>query len=128
MELATLSPLLDLDIEWINLQKIVRGRDLTVLEASPLRNFDADLRDFSDTAALMESLDLVISVDTAVAHLAGSLNRPVWILLPHLGEWRWMRERNDSPWYPSARLFRQSAAGRWNDVVDTVRQELVRKI
>ncbi|CAB3748128.1 tetratricopeptide repeat protein [Paraburkholderia solisilvae] len=126
MELATLLPLLDLDIEWINLQKIVRGRDIAVLEASPLRNFDADMRDFSDTAALMESLDLVIAVDTAVAHLAGALDRPVWILLPHLGEWRWLRERGDSPWYPSARLFRQPAPGRWQDLIGTVRQELVR--
>ncbi|GAB7523318.1 tetratricopeptide repeat protein [Paraburkholderia sp. 2C] len=127
MELATLSPLFDLDIEWINLQKVVRGRDIAVLEASPLRHFDTELRDFADTAALMESLDLVISVDTAVAHLAGSLNRPVWILLSHLGEWRWMRERNDSPWYPGARLFRQPGPGRWRELVDTVRQELARQ-
>jgi tetratricopeptide (TPR) repeat protein len=128
MTLATLLPLMDLDIDWINLQKVVRGRDIATLETSPLLNFDAEMGDFSDTAALMESLDLVISVDTAAAHLAGALHRPVWVLLPHLAEWRWMRQRSDSPWYPGARLFRQPAPGRWQDVVDAVRAELVRQM
>ncbi|CAB3772442.1 tetratricopeptide repeat protein [Paraburkholderia humisilvae] len=128
LELKTLLPLLDLDVEWISLQKVVRERDFPTLERSPLRNFDADLRDFSDTAALMESLDLVITVDTAVAHLAGALNRPVWVMLPYMGEWRWLRERSDSPWYPGARLFRQPAPGRWQDVIDAVRHELATRL
>jgi hypothetical protein len=125
IELAALMPLLDLDVEWVSLQKVVRERDSALLEHAPLRSFDADIRDFSDTAALMQSLDLVIAVDTAVAHLAGALDRPVWVLLPYLSEWRWLSERADSPWYSSATLFRQPAPGRWTDVVDTLRKRIV---
>jgi ADP-heptose:LPS heptosyltransferase len=83
------------------------------------------LVDFEDTAALIANLDLVITVDTAVAHLAGGLGRPVWILLPYAADWRWMTGRDDSPWYPSARLFRQRRAGDWGDVLDRVRQALI---
>ncbi|PFH29436.1 tetratricopeptide repeat protein [Burkholderia sp. JKS000303] len=122
--LAELMPLLDLDVEWISLQKVVHARDAALLERAPIDSFDVELRDFSDTAALIRSLDLVVSVDTAVAHLAGALGCPVWILVTHLSEWRWMSERNDSPWYPAARLFRQPAAGRWPDVIDAVRAEI----
>lgn len=122
--LAELMPLLDLDVEWISLQKVVHARDAALLERAPIDSFDVELRDFSDTAALIRSLDLVVSVDTAVAHLAGALGCPVWILVTHLSEWRWMSERNDSPWYPGARLFRQPAAGRWPDVIDAVRAEI----
>ncbi|WP_230972111.1 tetratricopeptide repeat protein [Burkholderia pseudomultivorans] len=122
--LAELLPLLDLDVEWISLQKVVHERDAAWLEQAPIGSFDTELRDFSDTAALIRALDLVVSVDTAVAHLAGALDRPVWILVTHLSEWRWMSERDDSPWYPSARLFRQSAPGRWPDVIDAVRTEI----
>ncbi|MDR3014535.1 MAG: tetratricopeptide repeat-containing glycosyltransferase family protein [Delftia acidovorans] len=91
-----------------------------------LRPFDpmSDVRDFADTAAIIECLDLVISVDTSVAHLAGALNKPVWILSRHDGCWRWLRERDDSPWYPTARLFRQSKPGDWADVIDRVVQAL----
>jgi tetratricopeptide (TPR) repeat protein len=83
-----------------------------------------DLRDFADTAALMEALDLVITVDTSVAHLAGALGRPVWILLPYSPDWRWMLERTDSPWYPTARLYRQPAAGDWASVLARVKEDL----
>ncbi|HLY78124.1 MAG TPA: tetratricopeptide repeat protein [Caulobacteraceae bacterium] len=79
-----------------------------------------DLRDFSDTAALIETLDLVIAVDTAVAHLAGALGKPVWILSRYEGDWRWLNGREDSPWYPTARLFHQRAGGAWDDVVERV--------
>ncbi len=82
------------------------------------------LVDFEDTAALIANLDLVITVDTAVAHLAGALGRPVWILLPYAADWRWLRGRDDSPWYASARLFRQKKAGDWGEVVERVRQAL----
>lgn len=75
------------------------------------------LLDFSDTAHLVRQLDLVICVDTAVAHLAGALNRPTWLLLPHNADFRWLRERSDSPWYPSMRLFRQTARNDWSSVV-----------
>ncbi|KLU24874.1 glycosyltransferase 9 family protein [Caballeronia mineralivorans PML1(12)] len=125
LDLTTLMPLLELDVEWVSLQKVVRESDMGVLEQSPILNFDADIRDFSDTAALIHSLDLVIAVDTAVAHLAGALGHPVWVLLPHLAEWRWMSEREDSPWYPDARLFQQAAPGGWPGVIDAVREAIV---
>jgi hypothetical protein len=76
--------------------------------------------DFADTAALIAGLDLVVTVDTAVAHLAGALGVPVWIVLPHMPDWRWMLERSDSPWYPTARLFRQPRPGAWAPVLNTV--------
>jgi tetratricopeptide (TPR) repeat protein len=83
-----------------------------------------ELRDFRDTAALFEALDLVITVDTSVAHLAGALGRPVWILLPHAPDWRWMLDRADSPWYPTARLYRQGPDRSWGPVLARVRADL----
>ena len=83
-----------------------------------------ELNDFADTAAIVANLDLVISIDTAVAHLAGALGKPVWILLNKGCDWRWFEDREDSPWYPTARLFRQTTAGEWQDVVDRVEREL----
>ena len=83
-----------------------------------------DTADFADTAAVMETLDLVISVDTAVAHLAGALGKPVWILLPKVAEWRWLEDQDDSPWYPTARLFRQQSDGDWQELVERVRAAL----
>jgi ADP-heptose:LPS heptosyltransferase len=82
------------------------------------------LTDFADTAAAISELDLVIAVDTAVAHLAGALGKPVWILLSHVHDWRWLRSRNTSPWYPTARLFRQSAPGDWTEAIARVAEEL----
>ncbi|MDB5897679.1 MAG: tetratricopeptide repeat family protein [Ramlibacter sp.] len=92
--------------------------------AAPLHRFGDEMRDFADTAALATALDLVISVDTSVAHLAGALGRPTWILLPFCPDWRWMLERTDSPWYPTARLFRQGADRGWAPVVSAVRAAL----
>lgn len=83
-----------------------------------------ELRDFADTAAIIAELDLVISVDTAVAHLAGALAKPVWILLPFVGEWRWLEERTDTPWYPTMRLFRQQRPGDWEGVIGAVGEAL----
>jgi hypothetical protein len=81
-------------------------------------------KDFADTAEIVESFDLVISIDTSVAHLAGAMGKPVWVLLSKSSDWRWFVDREDSPWYPTARLFRQSTLGSWQDVVARVEQEL----
>jgi ADP-heptose:LPS heptosyltransferase len=82
------------------------------------------LVDFSDTAALIECLDLVITVDTSVAHLAGALGKPVWIMLPHVPDYRWLINRDDSPWYDSVRLYRQQASGDWHSVIDQIVSDL----
>ncbi|MGA8323355.1 MAG: glycosyltransferase family 9 protein [Xanthobacteraceae bacterium] len=83
-------------------------------------HFGEQLRDFSDTAALIANLDLVISVDTTVAHLAGALAKPVWVLLPFVPDWRWLLDRDDSPWYPTMRLFRQDESRMWDNVIARV--------
>lgn len=114
-----LKPLAALDIDFVSLQNRAEDHDDAALREWPrLRNVAAELRDFSETAALIENLDLVISVDTAVIHLAAALGRPCWLLLRHSGEWRWQIEPN--PWYPALRSFRQQTAGDWSDVVERV--------
>ncbi len=87
-------------------------------------SFDIDHGRFMDTAALIENLDLVITVDTSVAHLAGALGKPVWVLLPLVSDWRWMLNRTDSPWYPTMRLYRQSVAGDWQHVMQAIMTDL----
>jgi Tfp pilus assembly protein PilF len=113
-------------VQFISLQKEdggdPRGADPKVL---PLVDWTADLHDFADTAALISVLDLVITVDTAVAHVAGALNAPVWMMVPFTPDWRWFLHRADSPWYPSMRLFRQSVGGGWGEVVAEVCRALV---
>jgi hypothetical protein len=89
-----------------------------------LVDLSTHLNDFSDTAAAIANLDLLITVDTAVAHLAGALGKPVWILLTRNPDWRWLLDREDSPWYPAARLFRQRTAGDWSAAIDRVQQQL----
>ena len=83
-----------------------------------------DIRDFADTAAIIALLDVVVTVDTAVAHLAGALGKPVVILLPFAADFRWMRDRDDTPWYPTAKLLRQPAFGDWDSVIVRLREEL----
>ena len=78
------------------------------------------MEDFASTASVVSQIDLVITVDTSIAHLAGALGKPVWLLLPYAPDWRWMMDREDSPWYPTARLFRQTEAGDWEGVMQRV--------
>lgn len=126
MPLQEFAPLLQLDgAEFFLVQKDIREADQTyLLQASKLRQAANDIADFDDTAAIIASLDLVISVDTSVAHLSGALGTPVWILLPWAPDWRWLLDRDDSPWYPSARLFRQDQAGDWQGVIERVSSAL----
>jgi tetratricopeptide (TPR) repeat protein len=112
-------------IQWFSLQKGEAGSQIKELSLeSDLWDCARALTDFSETAALIQNLDLVISVDTAVAHLAGALGKPVWTLLHYSPDWRWMLKREDSPWYPTMRLFRQSAYGDWGGVIEKVGREL----
>ncbi len=122
LALTRLAPLLSLPgVNFISLQKDVRESDLAEMARWPnLTRFDAALADFADTAAIIAELDLVIAVDTAVAHLAGALGKPVWILLSYIQDWRWLIDRSDSPWYPSARLFRQKTPGDWDGTIANV--------
>src|SRR5262249_16533461 len=124
--LPRLAPLLSVPrVQFISLQKDLRSGDEELLRQHPqVIHLGDRLDDFSDTAAVMSLLDLTISVDTAPAHLAGALGRPVWVLLPYVPDWRWLLDRDDSPWYPSARLFRQPAAGDWDSVVAKVIEAL----
>jgi tetratricopeptide (TPR) repeat protein len=123
--LASLLPLLGKGVQFVGLQKDVRSRDREILDRHrDLLNLGEELTDFADTAALISQLDLVIAVDTSVAHLAGALGKPVWVLLPFTPDWRWLLDRDDSPWYPTARLFRQPASGDWDSVVRKVVEAL----
>jgi hypothetical protein len=123
--LTQFASLLDLPIEFHCLQKEIKTEDaLFISDNGKIINHQAHLQDFSDTAALIAELDLVIAVDTSVAHLAGALGKQVWILLPFAPDYRWMLDKTDSPWYPSASLFRQPAIGDWDSVIAEVRDRL----
>ncbi|MBM3589555.1 MAG: tetratricopeptide repeat protein, partial [Alphaproteobacteria bacterium] len=122
--LARLSPLFQFGDVWVSLQKEVRGKDQPVLQASGLLDLTADLEDFADTAALISALDLVIAVDTSVAHLAAALGKPVWLMLPYAPDFRWLLDREDSPWHPSIRLFRQPRPGDWDSVIRRIAEAL----
>jgi ADP-heptose:LPS heptosyltransferase len=101
---------------YVLLQADIRSDDRRLLsQRADVLNFADKLTDFDETAALCSLMDAVVSVDTSVAHLAGALNRPVHLLLPFNSDFRWLRHRSDSPWYPSMRLFRQPAMGRWTE-------------
>lgn len=120
---TALERLLSHDAEFVSLQ-FEAGEDAVLLAAHGVADFGRDIADFAELAALIEVLDLVVTIDTGVAHLAGALGKPVWIMLPYAADWRWMKARADSPWYPSARLFRQTKPGDWNSVVDAVAAQL----
>ncbi|WP_168206085.1 glycosyltransferase family 9 protein [Geobacter sp. FeAm09] len=125
-----LAPLAELShISWYSLQVDESGATCgTGRPALPLIDLTGHIRDFEDTAALIACLDLVITIDSAVAHLAGSLAKPVWVLLPFAPDWRWLLGRDDSPWYPTARLFRQAHPGAWEEVVTAVAGQLCKKM
>jgi tetratricopeptide (TPR) repeat protein len=123
--LALLAPILQTPgIQFVSLQKEVRDADRAALAAMPVLRLENALADFADTAGVIAALDLVIAVDTAVAHLAGAVGKPLWLMLPAIGDWRWLTDRADSPWYPSARLFRQPQIGDWHSVMADIAREL----
>jgi tetratricopeptide (TPR) repeat protein len=117
-------PLLSSKYTFYCLQKEIREEDQATLQHSPIYDFSTVLDNFSETAALMSQLDLVITVDTSVAHLAGAMGKPVWILLPYMPDWRWMLNQDNTPWYPSARLFRQRKEDDWDSVIEAVQNTL----
>ncbi len=124
-----LSPMLPLvestDVQFFGLQKDLRAGDTEILRCNPqITHLGDEIETFSDTAAVISSMDLVISSDTSVAHLAGALGKPIWILLQCVPDWRWLLDREDSPWYPTARLFRQDETRDWDSVIARVRAAL----
>ncbi len=125
-DLNILLPLLR--IKGVTYYSLQKGEAVKQIKDLPngikLIDYTSEIGDFSDTSAIIENLDLVISVDTAVAHLAGALGKPVWTLLPFAPDWRWMLNREDSPWYPTMRLFRQPSIGDWESVINRVKEEL----
>jgi hypothetical protein len=128
LPLAALRPLADVaGVTLFGLQKGAPAEQLHALPSDmPVTGLGDHLNDFADTAALLTQLDLLITVDTAAAHLAGAMGRPLWILLPYLPDARWLLNREDSPWYPSARLFRQPQPGAWSPVIERVASELAK--
>ncbi|MEG5039441.1 MULTISPECIES: tetratricopeptide repeat protein [unclassified Microcoleus] len=127
-DLSYFLTLLDIcGVSFYSLQKEISADTRSLLTQIPVIDLSDNLNDFADTAAVISQLDLVICVDTAVAHLAGALGKPVWILLCFMPDWRWMLEREDSPWYPTARLFRQQTPGDWEEVFDRIKTALLER-
>lgn len=125
IRLRALLPLLGVSATFVSLQKEVFPEDARVLkERNDILHFGDEFDDFSDTAGLMSELDLIIAVDTSVAHLAGALGRPTWILVTRVPDWRWLFDRDDSPWYPTVRLFRQDDTRQWDGVISHIREAL----
>jgi tetratricopeptide (TPR) repeat protein len=125
LRLRQLAPILGRgEVCFVGLQQDIRDIDAPDVAAAPMLGLGRAFRDFSDTAAVVSQLDLVISVDTSVAHLAGALACRLWVLLPFVPDWRWLLEREDSPWYPTARLFRQPKPGDWASVIERLDVEL----
>jgi tetratricopeptide (TPR) repeat protein len=126
--LPLLAPLVSVPgVQFVSLHREVRPDHVATLRTLPqILHFGEQLRDFADTAALIAELDLVISSDTAVAHLAGAMGKPLWLLTMVSPDWRWLLDRDDSPWYPTAKLYRQEGIGDWVGVVERVREDLVR--
>jgi tetratricopeptide (TPR) repeat protein len=127
--LKTLQPLFQIPgLRWFSLQKGKSVEQLSSVPSGTLIDLSPDLKSYSDTAAALQAIDLLITVDTSVAHLAGALNRPVWVLLPYAPDWRWLLEKSASPWYPSMRLFRQKRIGDWDEVCAQLKTALVENV
>ncbi|NDH68336.1 MAG: tetratricopeptide repeat protein [Gammaproteobacteria bacterium] len=126
LALADLINYLPQNIEYVSLQKEVRECDKNVLVNSAIKNYSQWLIDFTDTAALCDLMDIVISVDTSVAHLAAALGKPTWIVLPYKPDWRWLLDRDDSPWYESVFLYRQGDDRKWGSVLERVAGDLTK--
>jgi hypothetical protein len=125
LPLETVEPIACLGLPLYCLQREMRPGDLPAFAMFPnITYFGQELRDFTDTAALIAQMDLVVAVDTAVAHLAGALGKPVWVMIASAPDWRWMLGRDDSPWYPTMRLFRQPRPGDWAPAIRRVAAEL----
>ena len=126
LRLEELAPLLQVpNTTFYNLQRPVPTRDETYFQSGiKLLDLGGEVKDFLDTSAVMAELDLVITVDTSMAHLAGALAKPVWTMLPYSPDWRWLLDRADTPWYPTMRLFRQSQRGQWHSVVSQMIEKL----
>jgi ADP-heptose:LPS heptosyltransferase len=123
-----LEPLFRMEgVRFFSLQMGTAAADLAAIKAN-ITDLAPVTGDMADTAAQMAHLDETLTVDTSVAHLAGALARPTWLLLPSLPDWRWLHNRKDSPWYPTMRLFRQTNSGEWQPVVDAVRVALQQKL
>lgn len=117
------------NVSLYSLQKGPQAKQLQELGCSTfIQDLGNQLRDFADTAAVLQELDLLITADTSIVHLAGALGKPVWVLLPSCSEWRWMLDREDSPWYPTVKLFRQATSGDWSSVFARVCQEFQKTI
>ena len=110
--------------EYVSLQKEVRPEDVHALASGTIRHFGGDLQSFADTAALCDLMDLVVTVDTSVAHLAGAMGKPTWVLLAQIPDWRWLLDRSDSPWYQSVSLYRQADRGNWSPVLAQLAADL----
>ena len=126
MKLTQLLTCLPDGIDYVCLQKELRASDQELLNNQiVIRTFCHELNDFSETAALCELMDVVISVDTSVAHLASALGKETWVLLPYAPDWRWLLDRQDSPWYQSVRLYRQDEQRDWNNVLQKINTDLL---
>jgi len=129
LNIALLEPIFEISgITWVSVQMDDRYDEVVMMGRKNLiKDMREHVENFADTAAVIEKLDLVISVDTAVAHLAGAIGKPVWNLLSFAADWRWLLDRDDSPWYPTMRLFRQTTPGDWESVVHEVSELLISK-
>lgn len=126
--LSELEKLLSLPFEFHSLQKEHSGENFTTIKSN--KNFNINLHegmlnDFSDTAALIQCMDLIISVDTSIAHLAGAMGKTLWVMLPLHSDYRWLKDRTDSPWYPTAKIYRQIIANGWSQVIDKISNDLM---